>query len=71
MKRKGQTVDALAQEELPEGINKAIDGLELRLETKSTRWLHITANRTRCEIHVVLSWKAVALACGLMRVGKS
>jgi hypothetical protein len=71
LKRKSQTVDALAQEKLPVSINEAIDGLELRIETKSTRWLYITANRTRCEIHVVLSWKAVALACGLIKVGKS
>jgi hypothetical protein len=71
VKRKGQTIDALAQEQLPEGVNKAIDGVELRLESQSTRWLHIVANRTRCEIHLVLSWKAAAFAFGLMKVGKS
>jgi hypothetical protein len=70
LKRKSQTVDALAQEKLPEGINKAIDGLELRIESQNTRWVHIVANRTRCEIHMVLPWKAVALAFGLMKGGK-
>jgi len=72
VKRKGQTVDALAQEKLPESINKAIDGLEIRIESQRTRWLHITANRRRCEVHLVLPWEKVAtVAFGLMKVVKS
>jgi hypothetical protein len=69
VKRKRQTLDDLAQEQLQECITKAIDGIELRIESPRTRWVHILANRTRCEVHLVLSWgKVAALVVRLIKL---
>ena len=70
MRKKHQTIDTLAEEQLSEQIKCAIHGMELSIITQENS-VHIVLHRTRLELKAVLNWgKAVVLVLGLMKLLK-
>jgi hypothetical protein len=70
VREKHQTIDTLAEEQLPEQIKHAIHGIELSVTIQENS-VHIVLHRTSLELKAVLNWGVVVvLALGLMKLCK-